>query len=70
MTDDVLPPIAAELRQRLDALCAEGWDLWSTFDVEVRQDRWHPFIAAEPKNQPDYTGEWSEPDINKGEGLV
>ena len=47
MTDDVLPPIAAELRQRLDALCAEGWDLWSTFDVEVRQDRWHPFIAAD-----------------------
>ena len=28
------------------------------------------FIAAEPKNQPDYTGEWTEPDINKGDGLV
>lgn len=28
------------------------------------------FIAAEPKNQPDYNGEWTEPDINKGEGLA
>ncbi len=33
--------------------------------------RVHPaFIAAEPKNQPDFPGEWTEPDINKGEGLV
>ena len=28
------------------------------------------FIAAEPKNQPDYTGSWSEPPLTVGEGLV
>ncbi|MCA8926474.1 MAG: maleylacetoacetate isomerase [Alphaproteobacteria bacterium] len=28
------------------------------------------FIAAEPRNQPDFPGEWTEPDINAGEGLV
>lgn len=32
---------------RLDALCAEGWELWSRFDMEVRQDSWHPFVAAD-----------------------
>lgn len=28
------------------------------------------FIAAEPRNQPDFPGSWTEPDINKGQGLV
>lgn len=41
------PIIDAALRVRLDALCAEGWDLWSRFDMEVRQDSWHPFVAAD-----------------------
>jgi len=27
------------------------------------------FIAAEPKNQPDYNGSWSEPPLEHGEGL-
>ena len=28
------------------------------------------FIAAEPKNQPDYAGSWSEPPLAAGEGLA
>jgi len=27
------------------------------------------FIAAEPKNQPDFPGSWTEPPLNQGEGL-
>jgi hypothetical protein len=32
---------------RLDALLAEGWEIWDRFDQEVRQERWHPFVAAD-----------------------
>ena len=35
------------LRTRLTALCDEGWEMWSRFDTEVRQDAWHPFVAAD-----------------------
>jgi len=35
------------LRTRLNALCDEGWEIWSRFDVEVRQHSWHPFVAAD-----------------------
>jgi hypothetical protein len=35
------------LRARLTALCAEGWDLWERFDIEVRRHEWHPFVAAD-----------------------
>ncbi len=35
------------LRQRLELLCDEGWELWSRFDIEVRQDHWHPFVASD-----------------------
>lgn len=28
------------------------------------------FIAAEPKNQPDYTGSWTEPALEQGDGLA
>jgi len=34
------------LRTRLEALCAEGWALWDRFEVEVRDQRFHPFVAA------------------------
>lgn len=37
----------ADLQQRLAALCEEGWELWSRFDMEVRQDNWHPFVSAD-----------------------
>lgn len=36
-----------ELRTRIDALCEEGREFWHRFDSEVRQDRWHPFVAAD-----------------------
>jgi hypothetical protein len=35
------------LRARLDALVAEGWDIFERFDNEVRQKKWHPFVAAD-----------------------
>jgi hypothetical protein len=35
------------LSRRLDALCEEGRDFWHEFDARVRQDRWHPFVAAD-----------------------
>lgn len=36
-----------ELDARLDALCEEGREFWHRFDAEVRQDDWHPFVAAD-----------------------
>jgi len=36
-----------ELRARLQALCAEGSKLWERFNAEVRQTRFHPFVAAD-----------------------
>jgi SAM-dependent methyltransferase len=36
-----------DLERRLDVLCDEGWELWCRFDREVRQDDWHPFVAAD-----------------------
>jgi hypothetical protein len=28
-------------------LCDEGWDMWSDFDIEVRGETFHPFVAAD-----------------------
>lgn len=42
-----LSALDPELRSRLIALCDEGWDLWARFDTEVRQQRFHPFVAAD-----------------------
>lgn len=36
-----------KLRVRLNALCEEGWDLWERFDIQVRQQSFHPFVAAD-----------------------
>ena len=41
------PPLDPDLRARLLALNDEGWEIWSRFDVEVRQHDWHPFVAAD-----------------------
>jgi hypothetical protein len=38
---------AAALRARIDAVCEEGREYWHRFDAEVRQDSWHPFVAAD-----------------------
>ena len=35
------------LRIRMARLCAEGWDIWEHFDVEVRDRGFHPFVAAD-----------------------
>ena len=35
------------LRARLDALCDEGWAVFERFDREVRDRRFHPFVAAD-----------------------
>ena len=44
---DTAPALDLELDARLDALCEEGREFWHRFDAEVRQDDWHPFVAAE-----------------------
>jgi hypothetical protein len=41
------PPIRDDQDARLIALCAEGWAIWDKFDAEVRERRFHPFVAAD-----------------------
>ena len=42
-----LPDMDAALNSRIDALCEEGRELYHSFDMDVRQDNWHPFVAAD-----------------------
>jgi hypothetical protein len=35
------------LRARIESVCEEGRAYWHRFDAEVRQKRWHPFVAAD-----------------------
>ncbi len=35
------------LARRIHALCEEGRDFNHDFDTRVRQDQWHPFVAAD-----------------------
>ena len=35
------------LRARLASLCAAGWEIFERFEAEVRDHRFHPFIASE-----------------------
>ncbi|MDH5588775.1 MAG: hypothetical protein OEZ37_01880 [Gemmatimonadota bacterium] len=37
----------ADLRIRLATLCHEGWEMWDRFDVQVRGEAFHPFVAAD-----------------------
>jgi hypothetical protein len=39
--------IAPELEARLTALREAGWELFDQFDHEVRDQRFHPFVAAD-----------------------
>jgi hypothetical protein len=39
--------VTPELKRRLDSLQDEGWALFDRFDREVRNHRWHPFVAAD-----------------------
>jgi hypothetical protein len=41
------PRLDPALRARLAELTEEGWDIWQRFDVEVRQEHWHPFVPAD-----------------------
>ena len=35
------------LEVRLEALCTEGWAIWDRFALEVREQHFHPFVAAD-----------------------
>jgi hypothetical protein len=37
----------AALHSRLDAVCADGWEIWERFDRTVRSRAFHPFVAAD-----------------------
>ena len=37
----------AALRDRLAALCTEGWKIFERFSIEVREREFHPFVAAD-----------------------
>ena len=42
-----LPPLDPSVLERIGLLCEGGRDLWDTFDADVRQDEWHPFVPAD-----------------------
>ena len=35
------------LDRRLDALCADGWEIWQRFDDTFRRRHFHPFVPAD-----------------------
>ncbi len=43
----MLPELDDALRLRLAELCSVGWEIFERFDLEVRDKRFHPFVAAE-----------------------
>lgn len=47
MSPHALPPLDRSLTARLDALCEDGWELFERFEREVRDKRFHPFVAAD-----------------------
>lgn len=44
------PALDPALRARLHELAEEGRQIWDRFDMEVRQDDFHPFVAADYEN--------------------
>ncbi len=42
-----LPALDTPLLARLDAICEAGWDIFERFELEVRDHRFHPFVAAD-----------------------
>ncbi len=44
------PVLDPALRARLHALAEEGREIWDRFDMEVRQNDFHPFVAADYEN--------------------
>ena len=47
MAADEVPDLDRELDARIAELCEEGRSFWHRFDAEVRQNEWHPFVAAD-----------------------
>jgi hypothetical protein len=45
-----VPALDPVLRARLHALAEEGREIWDRFDMEVRQNDFHPFVAADYEN--------------------
>ena len=43
----ISPEIDVALKNRLEALIEEGWDLWERFDSDVRDREFHSFVAAD-----------------------
>ena len=41
------PRLEPALQKKIAALIEEGRDIAYTFDLEVRQKQWHPFVAAD-----------------------
>lgn len=35
------------IESRLDAVCADGWEIWQQFDQTYRQRHFHPFVPAD-----------------------
>ncbi|HLM69385.1 MAG TPA: hypothetical protein VK358_17730 [Longimicrobium sp.] len=44
------PALDPVLRTRLHALAEEGREIWDRFDMEVRANGFHPFVAADYEN--------------------
>ncbi len=47
MDSPATPELEPALRARLTSLFDDGMEIWSRFDVEVRQKEWHPFVPAD-----------------------
>lgn len=39
--------VDGRLESRLDALCADGWEIWQRFDDTYRRRDFHPFVPAD-----------------------
>jgi hypothetical protein len=46
-TTDLRASLSHDLRIRLAELMEEGRQIWDRFDIEVRQQEFHPFVAAD-----------------------
>lgn len=44
---DAIDLTAGDLERRLDALFADGWEIWHRFDDTFRRRHFHPFVPAD-----------------------
>ena len=47
MAGDAIEIADAVLDKRLEALCADGWEIWQRFDETFRSRHFHPFVPAD-----------------------